>query len=182
MRFTVSSLQSRDVEPPPLGPALQTQLRELDAFGALEQVPAEAGVVEQMANKQFPFDLERVVVNLVRGNLLPGVKKVDRLRHVRVPHRLRGIGPRLCPAIGQPRDRGAQRSVDVEGREVVATHARRPGAVDLRNYRPVRASKLEGRVCSIVGSRLVLATVLVPALRNVGRAKTGNALDVAPEI
>src|SRR6202163_3729599 len=135
-----------------------------------------------MANKHFPFDLERVVVNLVRGNLLPGVKKIDRLWHVGVPDRLRGIGPRLCPAIGQPRDRRAQRSVDVEGREVVATHACRPGAVDLRDYRPVRAGEFEGRVCSIVGSRLVLATVLVPALRNVRRAETGNTLDFAPEI
>src|ERR1700680_1710548 len=94
MRFTVSSLQSRHVEPSPLGPALQTQLRELDAFGALEQVPAEGRVVEQMANKQFPFDPERVVVNLVRGHLLPGVKKVDRLRLVGVPHPLRGFWPR----------------------------------------------------------------------------------------
>src|SRR6266436_5448087 len=108
MRFTVSSLQSRDVEPPSLGPALQTQLRELDPFGALEQVPAEGRVVEQMANKHFPFDLERVVVNLVRWNLLPGVKKIDRLRQVGIPARLRCISPRLYPAIDQPRDRRAQ--------------------------------------------------------------------------
>src|SRR5437868_3329098 len=182
MRFTVSSLQSRDVEPPSLGPALQTELRELDPFGALEQVPAEGRVVEQMANKQFPFDLERVVVNLVRGNLLPGVKKIDRLRHIGIPDRLRGIGPRLCPAIGQPCDRRAERSIDVEGRQVIATYARRPGAVDLRDDRPLRAGKFEGRVCGIVGSRPVLATVLVPALRNVRRAETGDTLDFAPEI
>src|ERR1700682_1130567 len=105
MRLTASSLQRRDVEPPPLGPAPEAQLRELDALGTFEKAPAEGRVIVQMANEQFPFDLERVVVSLVGRNLLPGIKKVDRLRHVGAPYRLRGVGKRLGPAIGHPRDR-----------------------------------------------------------------------------
>ena len=71
-----SGFQSGDVEPSPLGPALEAQLRELNALRALQKVPAERRIAEQMANEQFPFDLERVVVDLVGRDLLPGIEKL----------------------------------------------------------------------------------------------------------
>ena len=148
-------LERGHVDPAPLGPALQSELGQLHAFGAFEQVPLERRVVEQVPDEQFPFDLERVVVDLVVRHLLPAGEEIDRLRHVGIPHRLRRVDARLRPAVGQPGDRGAERAVDVKRDQVVAPHARRPRAVDLRDHRPVRAGELEGRVGGVVGRRLV---------------------------
>src|ERR1022692_2574511 len=182
MRVIALALQRGNVEPSPLGPALETQLRELDPFGAFEKVPSKGHVVEQMTNEQFPLDLECVAVDLVGRDLLPGIEKVDRLRNVWVPYRLRSIDACLRPAIGQTRDRGAERSIDVKSGEIVATHARLPGAVDLGDHASVRAGELEGRVCGVVRGRIVFASLLVPALRDMRRADTRNASNFAPEI
>src|ERR1700687_4290021 len=108
VRAIGSGLQSGGVGPSPLGPAPKAQLRELNALRAFQEVPAERRVVEQVANEQFPFDLERVVVHLVGRDLLPGVAKVDRLRNVGIPHRLGRTGARLRSASRLPRAPRAQ--------------------------------------------------------------------------
>ena len=135
-----------------------------------------------MADEQFPLDLERVVVDRVVGQFLPRRRKVDRLRHVGIPYRLRCVYARLRPAVGQAGDGGAQRAVDMEGREVVTPHARGPRAVDLRDHRPVRAGEFEGGVRRIVGSGRVFASLLVPALRNVRGAEATHAADLAKQV
>src|SRR5690242_19847319 len=125
-----SDVELRHVEPAPLGPALQAQLGELHARGALGEImlPRRAG--DDVADEVLPLDLEAVVVGDVLRQLLPLVEELHGLRHVRIPYRARRVHAVLGPAAGEPGDRRAVRAVRLEGDEVVAPHADAPRAVD----------------------------------------------------
>src|SRR5436190_24202039 len=90
-----SCFQLRHVEPLLLPPALQAELGELHAFRTLEQIPAESTFAGDVLQKELPLRLESVVVVVVR-HLAPPGKKIDRLRNVRIPHRLRRLAVGLC--------------------------------------------------------------------------------------
>src|SRR5204863_10027450 len=90
----VSCFQPRHIEPLFPLPAPPAQLRELHASRALEQVPAEGAFAGDVLEKELPLHLEGVVVAGV-GHLMPAFEEIDRLRNVRVPHRLRSSFIRL---------------------------------------------------------------------------------------
>src|SRR6266850_3401486 len=90
-----SWFELRYVEPFLLAPALESQLGELDAFGAFEQSPAERAFAGDVLEEELPLHFEGVVVALV-GHFFPSLEKIDRLRDVGVPHRLRRLGIGLC--------------------------------------------------------------------------------------
>src|ERR1700730_17899471 len=174
-----SHLQRRDVDPTPLLPAAQPRLRELHAFGAFEQRPFEWRVLEQVADEHLPLGLEAVLVGRRVGHLAPGLKKPDRLRHVRIPYRTRRVHPRLAPAFLQPRDRGAMGAVHVKRDEIVTPPARAPGAVDMRDGPAV---ELQGCVWGVVEVPAVGLAVFFPAFGDVGRTQAGDAFHLAEQI
>src|ERR1044071_770960 len=79
------------VQPPALGRRAQAELGELHAARALEQVVWKWRAEGDVAQEPLPLDLERVVEVLVVGNVLPVLGEVERVRDVRVPHRLRRV-------------------------------------------------------------------------------------------
>src|SRR5437763_6977190 len=131
-----------------------------------------------MADEHLPFHLEAVVIRVAR-HLAPGYEEIDLWWHVRFPHRARRVHPRLAEAFLQARDRRPERSVDVEGDEIVAAHTRAPRAVDVGDD---AIRELEGGVGGVIHIGLVGLAVLVPALRDVGRAEAGDAFDFAEQI
>ena len=119
---------------------LQPGLGELHALGAFHQRPLERRAVVEMADEHLPFRLEAVVVDWrCPGTSAQVSKNLIGLRHVGIPHRPRRVHARLAPAFLQAGHRRAERAVDVEGDEIVAAHARAPGAVDVRDRRRRRA-------------------------------------------
>src|SRR6185369_9642492 len=56
-----SGLELGQIDPAPLGPALQAELDELDALRRFEQVPLEVALAPDVFEEEFPLDLERVV-------------------------------------------------------------------------------------------------------------------------
>src|SRR6266850_6298483 len=119
-----------NVEPFLLLPALESQLGELDAFGAFEQSPAERAFARDVLEEELPLHFEGVVVALV-GHFFPSLEKIDRLRDVGVPHRLRRLGIGLRQAAPQSRDCTALGAIDLDGEEIVASHAHVPGGVEM---------------------------------------------------
>src|SRR5438445_5283039 len=67
----------------------------------------------------------------------------------------------------------------MEGDEIVAAHTRAPRAVDVGDD---AVRELEGSVGSVIHIDLVGLAILVPALRDVGRAEAGDAFDFAEQI
>src|SRR6185312_17568366 len=78
-----------DVDPAPLLPARERRLDELDALGALDEVPLVRRVLDDVADEVLPLDLEAVVVRRRIRNVLPLREEVHRLLDVGVPHRTR---------------------------------------------------------------------------------------------
>src|SRR5581483_923687 len=134
-------LELGHVDPAPLLPAAQRAVDELQALGALDEIPAERGAFADVPDEELPFGLERVLAGGRVRNFVPVCEEIVALRHVGVPHRPgRGVEG-LREAAREPRDRGAARAVDLERGEIVAAHADRPRAVDLRDHAAV---ELEG--------------------------------------
>ena len=133
----------------------------------------------EVPDEHLPLGLEAVVVDAEARHLLPRLEELDRLRHVRIPHRPRRVDPRLAPALLQARHRRAVRAVDMERHEIVAPHPRAPGHVDVRDH---AALELEGRIGGVVDVVGVGLAVLVPALRDMRRAEAGDALDIAEQV
>src|SRR5579863_653469 len=69
--------EAGDVEPAALLPRFEADFGELDALGAVEQRPAEGFVEDDVAEEEFPLDLEGVVVGFLLGHLGPAVVEVD---------------------------------------------------------------------------------------------------------
>src|SRR5207248_9634162 len=93
----------RYIEPFLLPPAFESELGELHAFRALEKPPREAAFAGDVLKKELPLHLEGVVVAFV-GHFLPPLEKIDRLRDIRIPHRLGRLGIRLGEAAPQAGD------------------------------------------------------------------------------
>src|SRR5690606_35259160 len=129
--------------------------------------------------EQLPLDLERVVVNALVRNAHPAVLVFDRAVHVRIPNATRRGGDGLGFAIAQAGDSGAVRAVNVQRQQVVAVNAGRPRGVEVADH---AIGQLKRRVSGVVRGALVGLAVLIPALRDVGRAQAGETLDVTEEI
>ena len=115
------------VDPAPLAPAPQPGLRQLHALGARHQVPGEARrLAGEVAQEHLPLHAEAVRVVLAVRHFLPSREEVDGLRDVGIPDWLRRVYARLGPAFLQAGDGAAMRAVHLEGRQVVAPHARHP--------------------------------------------------------
>src|SRR5208282_206027 len=121
-----SALQLGNVDPAPLGPALEAELGELDAFGPREQIPAEGSAFHDVPDVELPLRLEAVGIGLGVRYLLPLGEEVVATQRIRVPYRLRRRLARLDPAAREPGQRRAARAVELEGDEIVAPHARAP--------------------------------------------------------
>src|SRR3977135_1857101 len=67
----------------------------------------------------------------------------------------------------------------MEGDEIIAAHARAPGAIDVGDG---AACKLERRIGGVVDVGLVRLVVLVPALGNMSCAEAGDALHLAEQV
>src|SRR5258708_35157048 len=87
------------MDPAALGPALHAELGQLHALRPLAQGPWKRRAIEEVADEQLPLGLERIVIDAVVGYLRPSRVEIDRLRNVRVPHRLRRGHSSLGPAI-----------------------------------------------------------------------------------
>lgn len=109
-----------------LGPALQTEFGELDAFGSAQEVPWEGFVENEVAKKEFPLDFESVIVGLLIGDFGPALKEVDGLRNVGVPGRTGRVAVVLNPDSAEAADGGAFFAINLNGEEVVTAHAGHP--------------------------------------------------------
>src|SRR5258708_16878649 len=167
------------MDPAALGPALHAELGQLHALRPLAQGPWKRRAIEEVADEQLPLGLERIVIEVVVGYLRPSRVEIDRLRNVRVPHRLRRVHSSLGPAFGEAGYGRSMRAVDLEHQEVVATHPRAPGAVELRDD---AAGELEGGIGGVIGIRPVGLALLVPTLGNVHDTPAAHRLDGAEEI
>src|SRR5205807_4889070 len=113
-----SDLQLGQIDPAPLGPALVSDLRELHAPGAGEQIPRERPALRDMPQEQLPLRAESVLVGVVVRNLLPAGEEIDALRNIGIPYRLRGRGARLDQTAPQSGDRRAECAVDLERQKI----------------------------------------------------------------
>ena len=149
-RARVRNSSCGQIDPAALPPRLETCLGELHATRAGFADPRRSSSVSPARYRRNSSHWTRKPfgVDLVVRHLLPGFKKVDGLGNVRVPHRLRRVHPRLCPAPLQAGHRRAMRAVHMEHREIVAAHARGPTRVDLRDD-PAR--ELERRIRRVIG-------------------------------
>jgi hypothetical protein len=59
--------------------------RELHPSAPASKSQRNGAALDDMAQKQFPFGLERVVVGSRARHLLPRREKIDRLRNVGIP-------------------------------------------------------------------------------------------------
>ncbi len=146
---TTDASELRDVDPLAVGPALEAEFGELDAFGAVEEGPAEGFVEGDVAEEEFPLDLEGVVVGFLLGDFGPAIEEGDGLGDVGVPGGAGGVAVVLGPAFAQGAGDGAAvGAVDLEGEQVVAADADGPRGVEVGDDAAV---ELEGGVGGIVG-------------------------------
>src|SRR6185295_6665508 len=166
------------VETLSLLPALQPELGELYALRALEEVPAERAFAGHVLQKELPLRLEGVVVAFIR-HLLPAGEEVDRLRDVRIPHRLWCGFIALKKTLAQAGDGASLRAVDLEREQIVAPDAHVPGRIEVRHD---AAGEPERRISGIVGCGLVLPAAFIPAIRDVGGAEAAHRLHFAEQV
>src|ERR1044072_5419681 len=99
------------VNPSTFPPGFKPELGQLHAFGALKQVPRKRRTCYYVLEEEFPFDLERVVVDALIRHAHPTVALFDRAIDVRIPNTTRGRGERLRLAVAQARDGRAVRAI-----------------------------------------------------------------------
>src|ERR1035438_510803 len=174
--------QVRDLYPGALVPALDAFFGELHALGAFQQAPAPGLVLHHVAEEQLPLALEGVVEGVLFGDLLPAFEIVQRALHVGVPNRARRVAVVLRPAVAQAGDGGSPGAIHLDGEQVVAAHADRPGRIEMGHDAAVFPGDLEGGVGRIVGRAMVGLAGFVPAGWNVGGAQAGDGLDGSEEI
>src|SRR5687767_5448190 len=93
--------ERRNVDPGAAAPALEPELRQLHALGALAERPRERRIGHDVAQEQLPLRLEPIVVTLLPGHRGPAGAKIDRLIDVGVPDRARRVAVVLRPALAQ---------------------------------------------------------------------------------
>ena len=170
--------QHRDVDPPPFAPALQGELGELHALGALEQVVMPGSIGHHVANEVLPLQAEAVAEDLGIRYGRPLIDKLHRLRLVRVPHGAWSIHPVLGHTASQTGNGRPVGAIDVESDQVVPVYPRGPGRVDLSDN---TAFELEGCITGIIGVGLVTLSAFidafvstVPTIRLIVVAKFSN--------
>src|SRR5271157_1594201 len=171
--------QRAHLDPRPLAPRLQALLRKLHTLRALEERPSERLAADNVAQEELPLGLECVLGRRVLRHLAPALEEPDRLLYVGVPDRPRRVARALGPAVAQARQGGPARPVDLDGEQVVAPHARAPGAVELDDEAVVRA---HGRIGGVIRRAPERVALLVEALGYVGRAEARDGRDVTEEV
>src|SRR5258707_15704109 len=112
--------QRRYVEPAAFGPRPHTLRGQLHSLSGLQKSMREGSVLEDMPQEHLPLNLECIVCVICSGNCLPAIEEVNRIRNIRIPHRLGSRNPRLHLALAKANDRAAIGSVDLQDQQVIA--------------------------------------------------------------
>ncbi len=132
-----------------------------------------------MYQEKLPLRLEGVVEQFLLGYLRPTSKEVDGLLNIGVPDWLGRVTVVLRDALAESGHGGAFGTVHVQGKQVVAANARRPGRVELGDD---PAFQLKGGVAGIVGGGFIGVALLVDALFDVGRTQAGHGFYFAKKM
>src|SRR5687768_10177846 len=97
-------LNSRDIYPASLAPALKTFLSKLNAPGTVSEIPRERFILHNMLEEKFPLYLECIVIRFLVRNFRPTFKEVNWLWNIRIPYWLWRIAVMLDIALPQPGD------------------------------------------------------------------------------
>jgi hypothetical protein len=87
-----------------LVPGLDAGGGELDASGAIHEVPGEGGVLDDVVDEFLPLDFEGVVEVGGVGDFLPLVAEPEGLLDVGIPHGVRVGTEELNPAFAEAGD------------------------------------------------------------------------------
>lgn len=115
--------QLGNVEPAALFPGFEAQLRKLNTFGALQEVPRERIVLHDMLEEELPLHLEGVVVGVVGGDTGPAILVINRAVDVGIPDAARCGGMRLCFAITESCNGASLGSINLEGQQILTVDA-----------------------------------------------------------
>src|SRR5687768_2684470 len=108
------SVELRHIDPASFRPGLQSELRELHALRALQQAPGKRVALDDVAEKQLPLDLERVVIDTLIRHRWPAVEIFDRAIYIRIPKTTGRGREMLCHAVPQSRHGSAVRAIDLQ--------------------------------------------------------------------
>ena len=122
---------------------------------------------------------ERVIKYFLLRHPGPAFEKVDGLLDVGIPDGLGRVAVVLRHALAQTSHGRSPGSVHVQGQQIVATDAGRPGGIELRNH---ATFQLKRGVAGVVSGTLVGVTLLVDALFDMSSTQTRYGFDSTKQV